>query len=125
MRMAWCASCGNSEASKALFQILRQYGRIQGGKCVQYIAGADNLIRKARKAGLIRHSNGAFRPVFSNDPKPALTHLDISGGLLGHNTETQTVPSLPKSPTPTRKGREVNQIPPSPLTPPKDPADFC
>jgi hypothetical protein len=112
--MAWGDCCGNSEASKALFQILRQHGRIHGGKYVQCIAGGDNVIRKARKAGLIAHSHGAFRPVFSNDPKPALTYLDISSGLLGHNTETHPVASAPKIPYPTRKRREVNQIPPSP-----------
>jgi len=112
--MAWGACCRNSEASKALFQILRQHGRIHGGKYVECIAGGRELLRKASNAGLIAYSHGAYRPVFSNDPKPALTHLDISSELLGHNTETHPVASAPKIPYPTRKRREVNQIPPSP-----------
>ncbi len=62
--MAWGACCGNSDASKALFKILRQNGRIQGGKCVECIAGGDKLLRKARDADLIENSSGAFRPVF-------------------------------------------------------------
>lgn len=62
--MAWGACCGNSYASKALFKILRQNGRIQGGKCVECIAGGDKLLRKARDADLIENSSGAFRPIF-------------------------------------------------------------
>ena len=113
--MAWGACCGNSEASKALFQILRQLGRIQGGKCVECIESGGELLRKARDADLIAHSNGAYRPIFSNDPKPALTELDISSAFAGHNTETHPVVSVPKSPTPIRKRNERESIPPCPL----------
>ena len=121
--MAWVACCGYSETSKAIYKILRQHGRIQGGKCVECIAGGDKLLRKARDAGLISNSHGAFRPVFSNDPMPALTHLNISGGLLGHNIETHPVVSVPKSPTPIRKRNGRVAIPPCPpnlLAPPSN-----
>jgi hypothetical protein len=50
----------------------------------------------------------------ATSPKPDLTELDISRAFVGHNTETHPVASVPKSLTPIRKGREVNQIPPSP-----------
>lgn len=112
--MAWGACCGPTEAAKALYRILRQLGRIQGGKCVECIPGGEQLIRKARDAGLISNTHGAFRPVFSNDPKPALTDSDISSAFVGHNTETQPVASVPKSLTPIRKSKGEIRLPPCP-----------
>ncbi len=112
--MAWGACCGNSDASKALFKILRQNGRIQGGKCVECIADSEKLLRNARKADLIENSCGAFRPIFSNEPMLSLTHLDNSASFLGHRTETQTVVSVPNSPTPIRKRSGQVGVPPCP-----------
>jgi hypothetical protein len=112
--MAWGDCCGNSDASKALFQILRQNGRIQGGKCVECIERGADLIRKARDAGLIQNTLGAFRPNFSDEPMLALTHLDISSPFPGHNTETQPVASVPNSPTPIRKRSGQVGVPPCP-----------
>jgi len=112
--MAWGACCGNTEAAKALYGILRQSGRIEGGKCVECIPGGDKLLRKARDSGLIVNIHGAFRPVFSNDPRPALTDFDNSASFLGHITETHPVASVPKSSTPIRKRREGVRLPPCP-----------
>ena len=112
--MAWGACCGNSEASKTVFQILRQCGRIQGGRFVDCIEGGDKLLRKARDAGLIENSNGFFRPNFSKEPMPALTELDKSSAFVAHKTNTQTAVGVANSLTPIRIGGEMNQIPPSP-----------
>ena len=112
--MAWGACCGHTEAAKALYGILRQRGRIEGGKCVECIPGGDKLLRKARDAGLVSNTHGAFRPVFPNTPEPALTDFDNSALFAGHNTETQPARQVPKSPTPIRNGRESKGIPPSP-----------
>ena len=112
--MAWGACCGTTEAAKALYRILRQNGRIQGGKCVECIVDGDKLLRKARDAKLIQISHGAFRPIFSHDPRPALTDLYNAASFPLHKTDTQPVCVSRKSPTPIRKGREAKGIPPSP-----------
>lgn len=112
--MAWGACCGVSGPATALFRILRQYGRIYGGKRIQCVQGGEALLRKAKDAGLISHSHGAFRPVFPNAPDAALTGFDSSAFILGHNSETQPVPVCSAFPRKIRNGRERKQIPPSP-----------
>lgn len=91
--MAWGACCGLSGPAKALFGILRQSGRIYGGNAIACIPGGAELVRKARDVGLLRNSDGAYRPVFPNAPDAVLTGLDSSGLIVGHESETQTVPS--------------------------------
>ena len=112
--MAWGACCGVSGPAKALYGVLRQHGRIYGGKSIQCVQGGEGLLRKARDAGLICQSHGVFRPVFSNAPDTALTEFDSSALILGHNSETQPVPVCSASPSEIRNGREWKQIPPSP-----------
>ncbi len=112
--MAWGACCGVSDSATALFRILRQYGRIYGGKRIQCVQGGEELLRKAKDAGLIRHSHGAFRPVFPNANDAALTDFDSAALILGHNSETQPVPVCSAFPRKIRNGRERKQIPPSP-----------
>lgn len=112
--MAWGACCGVSGPATALFRILRQYGRIYGGKRIQCVQGGEELLRKAKDAGLIRQSHGAFRPVFPNAPDVALTDFDSSALIPGHNSETQPVPVCSAFPRKIRNGRERKQIPPSP-----------
>ncbi|WP_294400057.1 hypothetical protein [Prosthecobacter sp.] len=112
--MAWGACCGITAPAKALYGILRQLGRIYGGKSIQCVQGGEALLRKARDAGLIRHSHGAFRPVFPNATDAALTDFDSAALILGHNSETQPVPVCSASPGKIRNGREWKQIPPSP-----------
>jgi len=112
--MAWGACCGISGPATALFRILRHYGRIYGGKRIQCVQGGEALLRKARDAGLIRQSHGAFRPVFPNATDAALTDFDSAALILGHNSETQPVPVCSAFPRKIRNGRERKQIPPSP-----------
>ena len=112
--MAWGACCGISGPATALFRILRHYGRIYGGKRIQCVQGGEALLRKARDAGLIRQSHGAFRPVFPNATDAALTDFDSAALILGHNSETQPVPVCSAFPRKIRNGIERKQIPPSP-----------
>ena len=115
--MAWGASSGNSGATMAIYQVLRAGASFLGGKAIECIPCGKKLLRKARDAGLISNTHGAFRPIFPNDPKPSLTDLDNSASFPGHTTETQPARQVQKSPTPIRNGRESNRIPPSPLLP--------
>lgn len=112
--IAWGACCGTSGPATALFRILRQYGRIYGGKRIQCVQNGEALLRKARDAGLISQSHRAFRPVFPSAPDAFLTDFDSSALILGHNSETQPVPVCSASPGKIRNGREWKQIPPSP-----------
>ena len=112
--MSWGACFRNSEASRKIYQILRKNGRILGGKYSQCIEGGEKLLRKARDAGLVENRHGAFRPIFPSIPELALTHLDNSGELLGHNTETHPVGTVPNFPAPIRKRSGQVAIPPCP-----------
>ena len=109
--IAWGACCGNTDAARAIFVILRNLGGILGGNAIECLSGGDKVLRKARDAGLIIHEHGAFRPVFQNIAEPALTELDNSPLFVGHNTETQTANTPRNFPRATRNGRELNRDP--------------
>ncbi len=112
--MAWGACCGVSGPATALFRILRQYGRIYGGKRIQCVQGGEALLRKARDAGLILQSHGAFRPVFPNAPDAVLTDFDSAALMMGHESETQTVPSGLANGLFSRLPTRLEGVPPSP-----------
>ena len=112
--MAWGACCGVSGPATALYRILRQQGRINGGKRIQCVQGGKALIRKAKDAGLIRQSHGAFRPVFPNDTDTALTGFDTAALVMRHESETQTVPSGLANGLFSRLQSRLEGVPPSP-----------
>lgn len=91
--MRWGACCDVSEAAQTLFAILRQHGRIYGGRSVECIPNGDVLLRRARDAGLLHNSHGAYRPLFPNASGESLTDFDNTALLVGHVSETQTVTS--------------------------------
>ena len=109
--MAWDACCEVSAPANALYGILRHHGRVYGGNYVECIPGGNVLLRKARDAGVVRHSHGAFRPVFPNAPDACLTDFD---GPVIHNRHTQRVTSCSGSPVEMRKKRARERIPPLP-----------
>ena len=112
--MAWGACCGVSAPATALYRIIRQHGRVYGGKCVECIPGGKELLRKAHDARLVQRSHGAFRPVFPNAPDASLTDFDSS---LIHNGHTQRVTSCSNPPVEMRKMRARERIPPLPPLP--------
>ena len=109
----WGACCGNTEASKAILGILQRENRILGGKYIECIPRGEKLLRKARDAGLVHHEHGAYRPNIGSEGN-ALTSSDNPASFPGHDNETQSDASVPKSPTPIRIVRERRGIPPSP-----------
>ena len=60
----WGHRMGISQPSLELYRLLRRHERVIGGRFVQCIQGAAALLRKARDAGLLRHQNNAYRPIF-------------------------------------------------------------
>ena len=114
----WFQCLGFSEASVRLLELLRVNGRIVPGRCA--LDEERNVIRRAKENDLLRYASDA-RALF---PVSQGTVLPLSGhGLteegstpipLGHNTETQPVPSCSSIPDSIRDGRECQQVPPSP-----------
>jgi hypothetical protein len=93
----WNDCCGDSGPASVLYGIIRQHGRVYGGKYIECIPGGNALLRKTRDAGLVRRSHGAFRPIFPDAPDAALTDFDSPASTLTHNTDTQRVSSCSNS----------------------------
>jgi hypothetical protein len=115
--LEWGACCGNSDASKAILGMLMREQRFFGGRDLEYIHGWANMKRKARDRGLLRFENGAYHPTMPGGNGRTLTSFDDSASLPGHNPETHSVASVPKSLTPIRKRRDGIRLPPCPPPP--------
>ncbi len=93
----WFQTLGFDPASEALLELLRVNGRIVAGRCLP--KEESNLLRRARAAELLFHDESAH----AYYPASIGTVLPVSGEELtaesspvtnlGHNSETQAVPT--------------------------------
>jgi hypothetical protein len=114
----WFQRLGFSEASERLLELLRVNGRIVAG---QYLPKEESsTLRRAKEKGLVAHDEHAcaFYPMSFGTVLPISGHSLTDGVSVptnsGHNTATQTVVSVPNSPTPIRKRSGQVGVPPCP-----------